>query len=198
MTPRCLELTPNDPKALFRRCQAYEAVDKVDSAYKDARECHRVDPNNPSLQPILVRLHKAVSEKASLKLKFSRTNNFLNDLKSTHQIVKNGAASFSPTTSFPTVTFPAQMTNVISQSNTEQINANEISFLLVSSFCSDYLLAFSRKSGSGCGAPLERRVRIPFPIFLRNLTCIPFIRGESLFRSLKEVLLYELCGDRKK
>lgn len=60
---RCLELIPSDPKALFRRCQAYEAVDKVDSAYKDARECHRVDPNNAALQPVLVRLHKAVSEK---------------------------------------------------------------------------------------------------------------------------------------
>ena len=60
---RCLELSPNDPKALFRRCQAYEAVDKCDAAYKDARECHRIDPNNPALQPVLVRLHKAVSEK---------------------------------------------------------------------------------------------------------------------------------------
>lgn len=58
-----MELSPNDPKALFRRCQAYEAVDKVDAAYKDARECHRVDPNNPALQPVLVRLHKGVSEK---------------------------------------------------------------------------------------------------------------------------------------
>ena len=56
---------PNDPKALFRRCQAYEALNQVDSAYKDAREVHRVDPNNKAIQPVLVRLHKAVSEKVS-------------------------------------------------------------------------------------------------------------------------------------
>jgi hypothetical protein len=70
---RCLELSPNDPKALFRRCQAYEAVDKVDAAYKDGRECHRVDPNNPALQPILIRLHKAVSEKVNIKYCFKLT-----------------------------------------------------------------------------------------------------------------------------
>ena len=61
----CLELSPNDPKALYRRCQAYEALGKVDAAYKDAREVHRVDPNNSAIQPVLVRLHKAVSEKVS-------------------------------------------------------------------------------------------------------------------------------------
>jgi hypothetical protein len=71
---RCLELSPNDPKALFRRCQAYEAVDKVDAAYKDGRECHRVDPNNPALQPILIRLHKAVSEKVNIKYCFKLTS----------------------------------------------------------------------------------------------------------------------------
>ena len=35
---RSLELSPNDPKALFRRCQAYEALDQVDKAYQDGRE----------------------------------------------------------------------------------------------------------------------------------------------------------------
>jgi len=60
---RALELVPNDPKSLFRRCQAHEALDQVDSAYKDAREVHRVDPKNPQIEPVLVRLHKAVSNK---------------------------------------------------------------------------------------------------------------------------------------
>ncbi len=60
---RSLELAPNDPKALFRRCQAHEALNQVDSAYTDARELHRLDPKNASLEPVLVRLHKAVSEK---------------------------------------------------------------------------------------------------------------------------------------
>jgi len=73
---RSLEIVPNDPKALFRRCQAHEALNSVDSAYKDAREVHRVDPNNKSIQPVLVRLHKAVSQK-------------LEDLSKTGTKVKN-------------------------------------------------------------------------------------------------------------
>ena len=63
---RSLEIVPNDPKALFRRCQAHEALGQVDSAYKDAREVHRVDPKNPAIEPVLVRLHKAVSLKVSI------------------------------------------------------------------------------------------------------------------------------------
>ena len=39
------------------------ALNQVDSAYKDAREVHRVDPKNAAIEPVLVRLHKAVSEK---------------------------------------------------------------------------------------------------------------------------------------
>ena len=73
---KALDLVPNDPKALFRRCQAHEALEQVDSAYKDAREVHRVDPKNPAIEPVLVRLHKAVSQK-------------LNDLSQTSTKVKN-------------------------------------------------------------------------------------------------------------
>ena len=39
------------------------ALSQVDSAYKDAREVHRVDPKNAAIEPVLVRLHKAVSQK---------------------------------------------------------------------------------------------------------------------------------------
>ena len=55
----------NNFQILFfdRRCQAYESLNQVDSAYKDAREVHRVDPKNNAIEPVLVRLHKAVSEK---------------------------------------------------------------------------------------------------------------------------------------
>ena len=73
---RALELVANDPKTLFRRCQAHEALGQVDSAYKDAREVHRVDPKNPAIEPVLVRLHKAVSLK-------------LNELSQTSTKVKN-------------------------------------------------------------------------------------------------------------
>jgi len=58
-----LELYPKDPKALFRRCQAYEALNKIDSAYTDAKEVHNLDPKNKALEPILVRLHKGVQAK---------------------------------------------------------------------------------------------------------------------------------------
>ena len=52
------------------------ALNQVDSAYKDAREVHRVDPKNAAIEPVLVRLHKAVSLK-------------LNDLSQTSTKVKN-------------------------------------------------------------------------------------------------------------
>jgi len=58
-----LEISPNDPKALFRRCQAYEGLNKIDSAYADAKEVHNLDPKNKALEPVLMRLHKAVQAK---------------------------------------------------------------------------------------------------------------------------------------
>lgn len=62
---KALELVPSDPKALYRRAQAYEALEKVDLAYQDAREVHRVDPKNKAIEPMLIKLHKAVSEKVT-------------------------------------------------------------------------------------------------------------------------------------
>lgn len=62
-----LELTPSDPKALFRRCQAYEELGRFDEAYKDAKEWHRVDPKNAAVQPVLARLHAKIQEAVSLK-----------------------------------------------------------------------------------------------------------------------------------
>jgi len=60
---RALEIIPNDPKALFRRCQAHEALGKIDSAYTDAKEVHNLDPKNKAIEPVLVRLHKQVQAK---------------------------------------------------------------------------------------------------------------------------------------
>ena len=60
-----LEITPNDPKALYRRCQAYEALDKVDLAYNDAKAVHNVDPKNKAVEPFLVRLHAKVEAKVT-------------------------------------------------------------------------------------------------------------------------------------
>lgn len=38
-------------------------MDKIDSAYSDAKEVHNLDPKNKAIEPILVRLHKAVQAK---------------------------------------------------------------------------------------------------------------------------------------
>ena len=71
-----LEITPQDPKALYRRCQAYEFLDKVDLAYNDAKTVHKVDPKNKAIEPFLVRLHAKVeakvTEMASTKNKVSK------------------------------------------------------------------------------------------------------------------------------
>lgn len=73
---KALELTPNDPKALYRRCQAYEGLDKVDLAYNDAKAVHNVDPKNKAIEPFLVRLHAKVevkiTEMASTKNKVTK------------------------------------------------------------------------------------------------------------------------------
>lgn len=55
-----LEISNNDPKALYRRCQAYEALDKVEQAYSDAKSVHNFDPKNKAIEPFLLRLHAKV------------------------------------------------------------------------------------------------------------------------------------------
>lgn len=60
---KALEISPNDPKALYRRCQALEALDRFEEAYRDARQVLTSDPNNQSIQPILENLHQIVQER---------------------------------------------------------------------------------------------------------------------------------------
>lgn len=67
-----LDVVPNDPKSLFRRCQALEALDRLEEAYKDARQVHTVDPGNKAIQPVLARLHGVVQERLKL---MSQTSN---------------------------------------------------------------------------------------------------------------------------
>lgn len=67
-----LKLAPNDPKALFRRAQAYEGLEKFAEAYKDATDLFKADPGNQSVQPMLKRLHLIVQEKAA---ESARTSN---------------------------------------------------------------------------------------------------------------------------
>ncbi|XP_012529737.1 protein unc-45 homolog B [Monomorium pharaonis] len=58
-----LKICCNDPKALFRRCQALEALERFEEAYRDARNIILVDPNNKAIQPIAARLHEIVQER---------------------------------------------------------------------------------------------------------------------------------------
>ncbi|KAL5014688.1 hypothetical protein ScPMuIL_008958 [Solemya velum] len=58
-----LDITPNDPKALFRRCQAKEQLGEVVEAYKDAALLLKVDPKNGAIQPILKRLNPVIHDK---------------------------------------------------------------------------------------------------------------------------------------
>ncbi|XP_075227604.1 unc-45 myosin chaperone [Lycorma delicatula] len=57
-----LEIIPNDPKALFRRCQALDALDRHEEAYRDAVQINILDPNNKAVQPILHKLYEIVQE----------------------------------------------------------------------------------------------------------------------------------------
>lgn len=60
-----LELTPNDPKALYRRAQAYENQELFEKAYADARAVQSVDPKNKEVQVMLSRLHAIVQDKVN-------------------------------------------------------------------------------------------------------------------------------------
>jgi len=58
-----LEISPNDPKALFRRSQALEALERFEEAYRDARAVLTHDPGNKTIQPILAKLHAVVQKR---------------------------------------------------------------------------------------------------------------------------------------
>ncbi|XP_050666566.1 protein unc-45 homolog B [Leptidea sinapis] len=59
-----LKIIHEDPKALFRRCQALESLERYEEAYRDAKNIFTVDPANKAIQPILSRLHAIVEERA--------------------------------------------------------------------------------------------------------------------------------------
>lgn len=61
---KSLQIVPTDPKALFRRCQALDSLERYEEAYRDARTIQNEDPNNKAIQPILEKLHTIVQERA--------------------------------------------------------------------------------------------------------------------------------------
>lgn len=85
---KSLDICPNDPKALFRRCQAYEALEKYEEAYKDARQVHNLDTNNKAIAPILKRLHTIVQNRVTFCSYFNFTSYLLLYLKLSMQMEK--------------------------------------------------------------------------------------------------------------
>lgn len=68
---KSLDGCPNDPKALFRRFQAFQGLEKYEEAYKDLRTIHTYDPNNKTIKPHLERLHEIVQDRARLRAQTS-------------------------------------------------------------------------------------------------------------------------------
>lgn len=68
---KSLKIAPTDPKALFRRCQALEALKRYEEAYRDATQIFKDDPTNKPIQPILERLFKIVQERSQQNEKIS-------------------------------------------------------------------------------------------------------------------------------
>ncbi|XP_022901032.2 protein unc-45 homolog B [Onthophagus taurus] len=68
---KSLEITPNDPKALFRKVQALENLQRFEEAYKDARQILVIEPGNKFIQPVLERLHHIVQERMQLNAQIS-------------------------------------------------------------------------------------------------------------------------------
>lgn len=66
-----LRIVPEDPKALFRRAQALEAIERYEEAYRDAKMILTVEPTNKAIQPILSRLYNIVQERARLSAQTS-------------------------------------------------------------------------------------------------------------------------------
>lgn len=76
-----LQICCNDPKALFRRCQALEALERFEEAYRDARNIILSDPNNKIIQPIAARLHEIVQERHKENSRISAKVNTYNYYK---------------------------------------------------------------------------------------------------------------------
>lgn len=62
---KSLESGPNDQKALFRRVQALEAMERYEEAYRDARTILNNDRSFKAIQPVLERLHKIVQDRSN-------------------------------------------------------------------------------------------------------------------------------------
>lgn len=68
---KSLDLQLNDQKALFRRVQAFEAMERFEEAFKDARTIWNNDPSFKTIQPYLERLHKICQDRVNINAQTS-------------------------------------------------------------------------------------------------------------------------------
>lgn len=60
-----IDVDARDIKALFRRCQAYEKLGKLDMAFKDVQRCATLEPKNKTFLDTLRRLGAEIQLKVS-------------------------------------------------------------------------------------------------------------------------------------
>lgn len=68
---QAIQLCPNDVKALFRRCQAYAALERYSEAIKDGLLVKHLEPNNKAITELL----RNVNERQQAKIKEMSTIN---------------------------------------------------------------------------------------------------------------------------
>uniref|UniRef100_A0A8C8CRF2 Protein unc-45 homolog B n=1 Tax=Oncorhynchus tshawytscha TaxID=74940 RepID=A0A8C8CRF2_ONCTS len=65
---KAIDVDAADVKALFRRCQALEKLDKLDMAFKDVQRCSTIEPKNKTFLETLRRLGAEIQAKVCYQL----------------------------------------------------------------------------------------------------------------------------------
>lgn len=63
-----IDVDASDIKALYRRCQAFEKLGKLDMAFKDVQRCATLEPKNKTFLETLRRLGAEIQQKVRLSL----------------------------------------------------------------------------------------------------------------------------------
>ena len=87
---KSLKLAPNDPKALFRRCQAHEHLGNLEDAFQDVKKVYELDPKNTAVQEVLRRLSVTLQNKIN---KTRTTEGMIKEMVETILNVKGSATS---------------------------------------------------------------------------------------------------------
>ena len=77
----------NDPKALFRRCQAYDALGRVEEAYQDVMTLMKVDPKNSAVVPLYQKLNPIMQDRVSNQ---TALDSLIHSLSYSNGLVKKG------------------------------------------------------------------------------------------------------------